>query len=317
MKFEKGTMIRASVPIGPDGPFPFTPFHPQRPTPERRQILHRVPLDAEHQQEMLVEDPQDHNSDDDFASIENNFPQLFDCLSVDGFDTEQFKVFARDFLRELAETSRNDPATVQKEKAKVVSVLAQNVYIMCTLTKDQIKNITAFWKAMIPFITPEAEATAKKIHVSYSSCVREARRINDQTRSRQLELLRNCCYFSLALDPAKFGRDNYLSCVGRFGFEDQILQEILFFEKVSVTTGHEIARFIVEKLEEKNCDFTKLVSITTDGASNMIGQERGMANEIIRMANEKHHQQENWPRCPLPVVHRPQAQPRRPGFQGG
>ena len=42
-------------------------------------------------------------------------------------------------------------------------------------------------------------------------------------------------------------------------------------------------------MEEKNCDFSKMVSITTDGASNMIGQNTGMANEIVKLANEKHH----------------------------
>ena len=48
-----------------------------------------------------------------------------------------------------------------------------------------------------------------------------------------------------------------------------------------------MAKIVFDKLEEKNCDFSKLVSITTDGASNMIGQEHGMANEIVKMANEK------------------------------
>ena len=48
-----------------------------------------------------------------------------------------------------------------------------------------------------------------------------------------------------------------------------------------------MARFVFDKLEEKNCDFTKMVSITTDGATNMIGQDRGMANEMMKLVNEK------------------------------
>ena len=98
-RFERGRMSRASIPIEPDGPFPFTPVHPQRPTPERRHIHHRVPLVVEHQQEMTVEEPQEPILEET-ASIENNFPQLLDCLSVDGFDTEQFNHFARDFFKE-------------------------------------------------------------------------------------------------------------------------------------------------------------------------------------------------------------------------
>ena len=57
---------------------------------------------------------------------------------------------------------RTDRQKNQKEKAKIISVLAHNLYMMCTLTKNQMKQITAFWKTMITFITPEAEETEKK-----------------------------------------------------------------------------------------------------------------------------------------------------------
>ena len=50
-----------------------------------------------------------------------------------------------------------------------------------------------------------------------------------------------------------------------------------------------MARFVFDKLEEKNCDFSKMVSITTDGATNMIRQNAGMANEIGKLENEKRH----------------------------
>ena len=80
---------------------------------------------------------------------------MFDCLSNNGFDLEQFKLFSRNFLGNAPQTGEKKVAeTVQKEKAKIVSVLAQNLYIMCTLTKDQIKNVTAYWKAMISFSAP-------------------------------------------------------------------------------------------------------------------------------------------------------------------
>ena len=91
-------------------------------------------------------------------------------------------------------------------------------------------------------------------------------------------------FFSLELDTAQFGLDHFLSCVARFGFEDRIQQEVLFFEKVSETTGHGLARFIFGRLNEKRWDFSKLVSITTDGAKNMVSPQRGMANEIVKMA---------------------------------
>ena len=108
-------------------------------------------------------------------------------------------------------------------------------------------------------------------------------------QTRHLEMMRDCWFFGLAIDTAQFGRDHFMSCVERFGFEDRISQEVLFFDKVSETTGKEMAKFVFEKLEENQCDFTKMVSITTDGATNMIGQNAGMANEIVKMVNAKYH----------------------------
>ena len=159
-------------------------------------------------------------------------PNLNGCFSSEGFDTQRFEAFAREFLRDEPET-RQDLDNQRKEKAKIVSVLAQNLYIMCTLSKDQIKNITHFWKAMISFIAPEYTDVAKRIHASYSSCLRHAERRRVELEARQTQMFRDCLYFSLALDTAQFGRDNFLSCVCRFGFDYCIVQEIVMFDKIS------------------------------------------------------------------------------------
>ena len=133
---------------------------------------------------------------------------------------------------------------------------------------------------MIRFITPEAEETAKKTRVSYLSCLREAKR-SDETQARHMEMFRNCMFFSLALDTAQFGLDHFLSYVARFGFEDRI-QQVLFFEKVSETTGNGLARFIFGQLNEKRWDFSKLVSITTDGEKNMVGPKVEWPTKLSR-----------------------------------
>ena len=222
-----------------------------------------------------------------FEELSNEFPELLDCFSTDGFDPRRFERFAENFMRQLAEKADLNPQDVEKEKTRIVSVLAQNIYVMCTLSKGQMKAITSFWKAMIAFLSPEAGAAAKKIHVSYSSCVREAQRRHEETQERHRQMFESCVHFSIALDTSQFGRDNFVSCVGRFGFEDRICQEILFLEKVTASTGREMARFIFGKLDEKCRDFSKLVSITTDGASNMVSKECGLANELIKIINEK------------------------------
>ena len=150
-----------------------------------------------------------------------------------------------------------------------------------------MKNITSFWKTMMSFMTPESTQFVQKIHVSYTGCVREAQKRHDLIQAKQLEMFRDCCYFSLAIDTAQFDRDHFLSCIGRFVFEDRISQVILIFDKVDEKSGEKLAEFVFDKLVEKRCDFSKLVSITSDGAKNMISQERGMACELIKRANQK------------------------------
>ena len=164
------------------------------------------------------------------------YPDLEDCFSSDGFNPERFEVFARDFLRRGQETFDQDVELLEKEKAKIVSTLAQNLYMICTLSKDQMKNITCFWKMMISFISPQSSNLANKIHVSYSSCVREAQRRNDRIQARQIQKFQECKFFSLAVDTAKIDQSNFMSCVGRFGFDNLIPQEILF-EKVLKQLG--------------------------------------------------------------------------------
>ena len=99
---------------------------------------------------------------------------------------------------------------------------------------------------MIAFITPEAAPIAKKIHVSYTSCLREAQRRYDEAQERHRRFFRECVHFSLAVDTAQFGQDKFLSCVGRFGFAKKIEQELLIFGKVDGTTGNDLARYIFE-----------------------------------------------------------------------
>ena len=101
-------------------------------------------------------------------------------------------------------------------------------------------------------------------------------------------------YFAQAIDTAPFCRTHFMSCVARFCFDDHISQDVLFDERVSETTGQKMARFVVDKLDANNCDFSKMVSITPDGATNMIGQNTRMANEIVKLANENEHEQADW-----------------------
>ena len=141
---------------------------------------------------------------------------------------------------------------MQNEKAKIVSILAKNFNIICTLSREQMKNITSFWKKMMCFMIPESTQFVQKIHVSYTGCVREAQKRHDLIQAKQLEMFRDCCYFSLAIDTAQFDRDHFLSCIGRFVFEDRISQVILIFDKVDEKSGEQLAEFVFDVLLEKS-----------------------------------------------------------------
>ena len=108
-----------------------TPLLPNQtpPTRRQRQVQLLQDVDVFQQDEPLPERiVEDH--------VPDHYPDLMDCFSSDGFDSKCFGQFARNFLRQNHERCRAEFENVNKEKAKIVSVLAQNLYIMCTLTKD-------------------------------------------------------------------------------------------------------------------------------------------------------------------------------------
>lgn len=67
-----------------------------------------------------------------------------------------------------------------------------------------------------------------------------------------------------------------MSCTVRFIFESQVMQFPLFMALCYASSGEELASFLLSKLREKKAVFPKLTSVTTDGASNMTGKDRGL-----------------------------------------
>ena len=104
---------------------------------------------------------------------------------------------------------------------------------------------------MISFLIPEATPFIQKIHVSFMGCVREAQKQYDSIQAKHLEMFRDCCFFSLAVDTAQFGQDHFLSCIGRFVFEDRISQVVLIFDRVEEKTGEKMARFFLTSSTRK------------------------------------------------------------------
>ena len=66
-----------------------------------------------------------------------------------------------------------------------------------------------------------------------------------------------------------------MSCTVRFVFESDVMQFPLFMALCYASSGEEMASFLLTKLREEKAILNKLVSVTTDGVSNMIGKDRG------------------------------------------
>ena len=135
---------RPCVQTSPVHPFTFAPMQRQDEPPVlvseqvEGPVSNQRDREVSHQRrvEIVHEDHED-SENEDFP------PNLNGCFSSEGFNRERFEEFARDFLSQEAET-RRDEDKQRKQKAKIVSVLAQNLYIMCTLSKDQIKTSHTF-----------------------------------------------------------------------------------------------------------------------------------------------------------------------------
>ena len=95
--------------------------------------------------------------------------------------------------------------------------------------------------------------------------------------------------FFLAVDTALFGQEHVLSCTSRFMFDDKIELFTLFYSVCHASTGEELGHFVYNKLKQYNVPFSKLVSVASDGAKNMIGAVNGMIPHLSRLIRQECH----------------------------
>ena len=98
--------------------------------------------------------------------------------------------------------------------------------------------------------------------------------------------MKDCHFFAIAVDTALFEDEHLYSCFARYSFDGQIIQLPLFFATCFVSSGKDMAEFLFDKLIEKDVDFSKLVCVSTDGATNMVGQMNGMAVNLKRLIRQ-------------------------------
>ena len=182
-------------------------------------------------------------------------------------------------------------------KSRVVTFLFRQLSSLLCLSKNQNNKVVDFLKRVVVFISPDSEVVAKRIFASYDSCRRQSLKEADKKHVLCKQYLEQCLYFSIAADTALFQNEHFISCIARFSLESDAYELPLFIMKCQASSGEDLALFIFNNVREKNANFEKLVSITTDGASNMVGRFNGMVVNFKRLVDQ--HCRANNLRSPI------------------
>ena len=136
------------------------------------------------------------------------------------------------------------------------------------------------------FVHAESRSIVKKVHASYSTCVRQS--LKDELENKTLcqNYMDKCSFFAIAIDSTLIRNEHLFSCFARFSFEDRLIQIPLFFDTYHQLSGDGVAHLVYNKLAEHNCEFEKLVCVSSDGASNMIGSLNGMTVVLKRLIEQ-------------------------------
>ena len=100
------------------------------------------------------------------------------------------------------------------------------------------------------------------------------------------QYMEQCLFFSISADTALFQKAHFISCITRFTFETVVYELPLFIKKCDDSSGEDLALFIFNNLKDKNAQFEKLPSLSTDGASNMVGRYNGMTTNFRRLVEQ-------------------------------
>ena len=198
------------------------------------------------------------------------------CFDGTTFDLKRFASLSNTFFGPDGIRNGMSLNSCESVKPKVLSRLMRKVFVMFSLSKKQMDVLNKFVKAVLVFSNPDLLTFARKIHSGYFSCLRESFRQKDSTEVYLQSCFESCEKYSIALDTALFGQDHVLACSILFAFSDSLEHLPLFFSVCDASTGQELASFVMNRLKRMDAPLSKLVSLSTDGARNMMGHTNGL-----------------------------------------
>ena len=247
--------------------------------------------DNERSEDFPVQDPvleEEWDCVEDFLLSDLSYTTCFDCG----------KLFERATMV-LNGLLNQDNQKRNVMKSRIVTLFLRQLSSILSLSKSQNNKLVEFFKKAMVFISPESSEVSKRIFASYDSCTRQSLKDAEKKHVICKRYMRDCLFFSIAVDTALFRKEHFIACMVKFSFEDKIVIVPLFITQCLVSSGKDLAVFIFNNLKDKDAMFHKLTSVATDGATNMLGKYNGMTANFTALVT-RHCRDEN---IEPPMIH--------------
>ena len=118
--------------------------------------------------------------------------------------------------------------------------------------------------------------------------------MSDDVASQLKERIKDFTSFSLALDESTDAKDTAQLAIYIRGVTNDLAVHEEFVELSPLsgtTTGKDVSQAVIACMDRYGLDFSRLVSVTTNGAPAMVGDKKGAATLIVQHAKNLGHTQ--------------------------
>ena len=146
------------------------------------------------------------------------------------------------------------------------------------------------WSAAAEEVCPDKKDVLNAVSLSASTVTRRIEEMGDNVHAQLKEKAKDFVYFSLALDESNDVQDTAQLLIFIRGVNSnfEVTEELAALQSLmDTTTGEDIFGKVCQTMEELDLDWSKLASITTDGAPNMTGASRGLVGRVKKEMAER------------------------------
>lgn len=144
--------------------------------------------------------------------------------------------------------------------------------------------------AVVEEVCPDKKVVLNAVSLSASTITRRIEEMGNNVYAQLQEKVKEFIYFALALDESNDVQDTAQLLIFLCGVNSnfELSEELAALQSLKgTTTGEDIFGKACQTMEELGLDWSKLVSITTDGAPSMVGTSRGLIGRMNREMEEE------------------------------